>query len=472
VADLSRWWLYRWWSRPCGGKDVLRLALPLVVSTMSYTLMVFIDRMFLAWHSTESVAAAMPAAMVQFSVICLPFGITAYVNTFVAQYHGAGQPQWIGAIVWQGVWLGAVSIPLLLATIPFADIPFRAAGHEPAIAALEGTCYHYLIFGSGAIIISGALSSFFSGRGQTLVIMAVDSSAALLNCGLDYLWIFGHGGFAQHGIAGASTATAVSEWYRVAVYMTLFLSRHNRITYLTLQAWRPDFKLLGRLFYFGGAGGLQWVLECGSFTVFLLLVGSLGKVDLAATTLAFNINSVAWVPMMGLGLAVSTLVGQQLGKNAPDMAARGTWTALVLALIYMGVMSLLYIGIPGLFLIGHSSHMNPGEFAVLRDRIVILLRYVALYVMFDAFGVVFVSAIRGAGDMRFVLLTTFFTSVVPLAAVWWGIKVQGWGLIWCWTVITIWVCSAGFIYFARFLQGGWRSKRVIEPEQIAIDVGR
>jgi MATE family multidrug resistance protein len=66
--------------------------------------------------------------------------------------------------------------------------------------------------------------------------------------------------------------------------------------------------------------------------------------------------------------------------------------------------------------------------------------------------------------MRFVLCTTLATAPVPLAATWWGLRWQGWGLMWCWTVITLWVCSLGLIYLARFLQGRWRHMRVIEPE--------
>ncbi len=62
--------------------------------------------------------------------------------------------------------------------------------------------------------------------------------------------------------------------------------------------------------------------------------------------LAFNVNSVAWVPMMGVGLAVSTMVGQQLGANRPDMAARAAWTAFVLAMIYMCTMSVFYVAVP------------------------------------------------------------------------------------------------------------------------------
>ena len=63
------------------------LALPLVISTMSFTVMTFIDRMFLTWYSINDVAAAMPAGMLQFTLISFPLGVATYVNTFVAQYE-------------------------------------------------------------------------------------------------------------------------------------------------------------------------------------------------------------------------------------------------------------------------------------------------------------------------------------------------------------------------------------------------
>ena len=108
-----------WWRRPCGGRDVLALALPLIISTMSFTVMTFIDRMFLTWYSIDAVAAAMPAAMLQFTLISFPLGVATYVNTFVAQYQGSGRPRQIGPIVWQGIWIGLAAAVLLLPRRPW-----------------------------------------------------------------------------------------------------------------------------------------------------------------------------------------------------------------------------------------------------------------------------------------------------------------------------------------------------------------
>jgi MATE family multidrug resistance protein len=440
------------------------LAIPLIVSTGSWTVMNFADRMFLFWYSTDAMAAAMPAGMVHFALVCFPLGIAAYVNTFVAQYHGAGHPGRIGPAVWQGVRLGLFCIPLYLAMIPLAGWLFRLAGHAPEIANLEAIYFQIVAFGAGAEIIAAALSAFFTGLGRNRVVMAVDTSASLLNVVLDYAWILGHFGLPAWGIEGAAWATVISLWFRVVAYGVWMILPRYRRPYHLWSGRRFNPALFRRLLRYGGPNGLQMVVEIAGFTLFLLLVGNLGAAAMAATTLAFNVNLLAFMPMLGLGIALSTIVGQQLGRDDPHLAARATWTSLWMAEIYMGTMAAAYVLLPDLFLWGHAAGTSPEQFTALRDTTTVLLRFVAAYCVFDALNVIFVSALKGAGDTRFILLTSLFITPLPLIAVWVGLRYFAAGLIWCWIVITAWVCALGLTYTIRFLQGHWRAMRVIEPD--------
>ena len=94
----------RFWRGPGGGADVLRIALPLILSTSAFTIQMFIDRMFLMWHSSAAMSAAAYGGIVSFTFFSFFLGTVTYVNTFVAQYDGAGQKRRIGASVWQGVY--------------------------------------------------------------------------------------------------------------------------------------------------------------------------------------------------------------------------------------------------------------------------------------------------------------------------------------------------------------------------------
>jgi MATE family multidrug resistance protein len=135
-----------------------------------------------------------------------------------------------------------------------------------------------------------------------------------------------------------------------------------------------------------------------------------------------------------------------------------------MAAAYMGFMGTLYVAVPDMFLMGHAWGTNPEEFEQLRATTVVLLRFVAAYCLFDAMQLVFVSAIKGAGDTRFILKTTLVMAPLPVFVGWLGIEYFGGGLIWCWWVITLWLTILGTVYFIRFQQGHWRRMRVIEPD--------
>src|SRR5262249_52483736 len=93
----------------------------------------------------------------------------------------------------------------------------------------------------------------------------------------------------------------------------------------------------------------------------------------------------------------------------------------------------------------------------------------------DTMYIIFSSALKGAGDTTFVLLVTLALAGLPGLGTALGVNVLGFGLFWGWSVLTLWVLLLGVIYLARFLQGAWRSKRVIEgaaPEEDLPGVGR
>src|SRR5882724_7581823 len=118
---------------PGGSRELLSLALPLVVSQSFMTVQVFVDTILLAWHDPREMAASFPAVM----WFWLPFGLlqvtAGYVSTFVAQYTGAGRPERVGPAVWQGVHFAALSGLLFLVMVPVAPQLIAVGGHTPAL---------------------------------------------------------------------------------------------------------------------------------------------------------------------------------------------------------------------------------------------------------------------------------------------------------------------------------------------------
>jgi MATE family multidrug resistance protein len=449
--------------RPGSLRELLRVALPLIISSGSLSMMHVVDRIYLSRWSKEALAASMPAGVMFWTLLSLPLGIAIYTNTFVAQYSGAGRKERVSASIWQGVWLALAGGLLLAAFAPFSEAGFRLAGHAPDVLALEAPYFSILCLGATPSLLSASLSAFFSGRGQTLVVMWVNIVVSLMNVGLDYAMIFGVGPFPEMGVRGAAWATNIANITACVLFAGL-LAREARLeNYPIWTCKRFDGELLARFLRYGAPSGVQFLVDVGAFMLFIVLIGQVGSDELAATTIAFNLNSLAFVPMFGLGTAVMTLVGRRIGAGRPELAVRTTRYAFALSAVYMLTFAALYLAFPDLMLIPYGGEANAESFAPVRPLVVMLLKFVALYSFFDAMAIIFGSAIRGAGDTKFSLWWTFGTGwllmVVPAVLF---TRYTEHGLVGCWSAATFYIIVLGIGFAWRFRGGRWQAMSVIE----------
>jgi MATE family multidrug resistance protein len=451
------------WRGEGGGREVLALAYPLILSQMSFTIQVFVDRLFLTWFSPEAVAGAVTALFTVWTVIGLCIGAGEYTTTFVAQYLGAGRPERIGAAVWQGIYFSLGAGAVIAALIPLAEPVFALAGHAPELQVHEVAYARVILAGGLPIVLMATLASFFAGRGQTIVILAVNVAATVMNAVLDYLWIFGHGGFPRLGVEGAALATVVSQAFGSVAYLAVILRREHRRRYHTLASWRPEPALLGRLLRFGLPAGLQFSMEILAFAIFMVIVGRLGTAPLAASGIAFNLNMIVFMPMLGFGLAVTSLVGRYLGSDRPHLAERATWSALWMCLAYMLACSALYLSAPQLLLAPYGAGADGGAFRDVAAIAGVLLRFVAVYSLFDMMNVLFASALKGAGDTTYPVVATVILAWSVMLAPSYVLVARGDGGVYtAWMAATAYIFCVGLLMFRRFRRGRWRSMRVIE----------
>lgn len=453
------------WHSPSGYRDVLVLAGPLVLSTGTMTVQQFVNRMFLTWFSPEALAASLPGGALSFTFLCFFIGTVSYANTFVAQYHGAGEKERIPAAVWQAVYLALLASVLILPMALLARPIFAAGGHEPAVQVLEVQYFRILILGGGFGILSSAVSAFFVGLGQTRIVMWVNVGTAVANVALDYLLIFGKLGLPRLGITGAAYATVISSFLGAVVFMALFLSSPAGREYQVWARRRIDFPLLGRLLRFGAPSGLHFMLDILAWSLFIMLVGRLGTNALAATNLAFQVNTVVFLPMIGFSIATSTLVGHRLGENRPDLAVKTTWSAFQMTFSYMFVLAAMYLTIPDMFLLPFAAGADVVQFSQIRGVVVIMLHFVAVYSLFDGANLIFSAALKGAGDTLFVMIMSSGLSMSLMVIPTWLICRDGKGSIWAaWTALTVFICVLALCFLWRFLRGKWKTMRVTEVQ--------
>lgn len=465
MAMMVRGFLADRWHGDGGYRELLKIAFPLIVSTGLWSVQFFVDRMFLTWYSGAAAAASMQGGVLAFTVAVLFSSTALYCNTFVAQYVGAGHPERVGTAVWQAVFFSIASGVVLFAFSFLGGPIFQLVGHSPEVQALETTYFGIVVGGTGFMVLGSALASFFTGRGDTVTVMLVTVLSVAINIVLNYLWIFGHGGFPEMGIRGAAWATVVSYAVRAFAYFLLVMRRKFRRQFRTLSGCFFDKKLFLRLMRFGIPSGLTSMLDVLVWSLFLFLIGRLGNTQNIATAIAFSINSLAFMPMMGIGIALSTLVGQRQGQQNPALAARSTWSATHLTTLYMGVLAALYVLIPRVFLAPFAANADPEEFRAYAPVVVALLKFVAVYTVFDGFNIIFFSALKGAGDTRFPLAASTSLSWAVLVIPAWGLYFAGHRSVYLiWALATGYIVLLAFALLLRFIGGKWRAMRVIEEE--------
>lgn len=463
-----------------GYRELLKVAYPLIVSTASFTLMQFADRVFLARYSAEAIQAALPAGILAFTLVSFFHALAGYASAFVAQYHGAGDRAGCVRATAQGVWLSLVSAPLIWALEPVGRWIMERSGHAPAVLAQEIVYFRILMWGGFAVCLVGALSGFFNGRGDTRTSMIATVAGNLVNLALDYAMIFGHWGFPRMGIAGAGWATVIGTLVTVAILVGALFSPGLQKEYGVGHRLGFDRGLFLRLLRFGVPAAVHLLLDVGSFTVFVLLTGRLSGVPLAASNIAISINNVAFQPLLGLNAAASILVGQYQGRRDSRTAERAGWTALKTGWIYMAVVGLTYALLPELYLrlfIGGASALDGASLLRVGRPLLLMM---AAWGMFDTISIILNGALRGAGDTRFCMVYSVVMGWLvwipgEVALVFWlrGRRTslpewmgEGMALLWAWMTIYVMILCAGFLW--RFRSGRWKEIQLIEPAPVVL----
>jgi multidrug resistance protein, MATE family len=449
---------------PGGSRELLSLAAPLIVSQSFMTVQVFVDAVLLSRHDPMEMAASFPAVM----WFWLPFGLlqvtAGYVSTFVAQYTGAGRPRRVGPAVWQGIHFAVLAGLLFLFAVPLAPVLIAVGGHTAALQQRETIYLRCLCFAALPMLLIAAVNGFFSGRGRTWTVLGIEAFGTAVNVALALLLIFGGAGFPELGIEGAGWATVAGSWASALLALGLLLQPAYRAEFAMLSGWRPERELFGRLLWYGGFAGTQVFLDVLVFNVFVQLVGRLGEAAVGAMTLTVRLNMVALLPMLGLGQAVSILVGQRLGGNRPDLAEQSAYTGLRWMFGYMCVLAAAYLLIPKVLVAAFESDRDPAGFAAVAALVPNLLVYVAVYSLADAVNLTFSFALRGAGDTRFVSLLTFILAWPIMVAPTFVVVQRDGSLYWAWGFATAYILAMAVCFYLRFRTGKWKTMRVIEPD--------
>jgi MATE family, multidrug efflux pump len=440
-------------------KRILNIALPMVASNASETVMLFADRLFLSRVSQLHFSAAMTGGLTSFTVSSFFAGITGYVNAIVAQYYGASREENCANATAQSIYLSFMALPILILIAVVIPRFFLLMGHDPAQVPLETAYARWLISASVFLLLRNGLTGFFLGIGKTRVVMIANFAAMFVNIPLNYAFIFGKFGMPELGIVGAAIGTIGGSVTAFVILLSIYLGRRMHERYGTRSAWRFDWEMFRRLVKFGTPAGVEIFLNVFAFNLFVQLMHSYGTDVAAAITIVFNWDIVAFIPMLGLGAATTAVAGQYIGASDPHGARQATLLSLRLAFAYSASMAVLFfLGANPLVALFARGFGDTGAVSDLARQ---MLRLVGLYTVADSAQLVFTGALRGAGDTRWVMRTSVMLHWILAGAAILLIRVIEAPPITVWIFFICFVVTLGITMYLRFRGGKWMKMRII-----------
>ena len=432
----------------------------MVVSQGTFAVMIFTDRYFMSQIDPVHMAAALGGGVASFFSFCFFIGLLSYTNAMAAQYLGAGETGKCPKVVTQGMIMTVMSAPFLtLVTFLVAGI-FEAMGHAAVQVELERTYYLILMSGVLVTLAKTVISSYFAGIGRTHVVMICDVFGLIVNVPLCYVMVFGKFGFPALGIVGAGVSTVVATVLAFALFVAFYFRREHRDRFRVRHSFTLDPNILRRLWRLGSPGGLEMFLNVAAFNLFLLMFQSYGIAEGAAATIVFNWDILSFIPMIGLHVAVISLIGRFVGARDMERTNEVITAAFTLALMYSAFLAVIYMTYrsPLVEVFAPPS----GDFTAVRELAAFMMIGLSSYVMADAVILVSGAVLRGAGDTRWLMVASVSLHWAMLVAQFLIIRVFELGPRVSWMAFVALVLAIAVVYALRLKSGRWRDRDVLD----------
>jgi len=453
--------IYSGYYKPGGQKELLILAVPMIISAACDGVMTFTDRLFLSKVGSEQMNASLAGGTALQMLTFFFFGLIGYTTALTAQYMGAGENHNVSKTTFQGIIIALIAWPLIVLVKPLVYLLFEFLKTPESQINDQIQYVFVLIWGSLFPLLRHTFSCYFVGIGRTRIVMQSTVAAMLTNVVLDYVLIFGKFGLQPMGITGAALATvAGSVVATVMLFFTYFGSKNYRI-FSVGKSFRFSSVIMKKLIYFGSPAGLEMFLNFIAFFIMVTLFQSQGDVASTAATIMFNWDMVSFIPLVGLETSVTSLVGRYMGAGRPQVAHRAALSGIKTGIIYSIIILILFLFIPKSLVLVFKPNVQSSIFNSAVPIAVSMIRLASLYVLFEAVVVALVGALRGAGDTHFTMIVSAIAhwSFVPLLYI--CLNTLKLSVPFSWFVLIMFYLLFSLVLIMRFRSGKWKAIRVI-----------
>ncbi len=440
-------------------RELVRLAWPITVSTLSFTVMTVVDTAFVGRLGSAALAGVGLGGIAIWTVICFGFGLLRAVKVLVAQGVGSGDGAGVLPILGAGVYASlALSALALLVGFPIAHyLPQFSA--SLAAGQIAHTYMSVRLLGAPIVLACCAIREARYGFGDSRSPMFAALVSNAIHIPLNYALIFGAG----LGVTGAAYATVI-----VQLIELLWMIGAQAKQGFALSSTRVRHVL--EVFRLGVPIGTDFLLSVAAFSALVLLIARMSEADLAAHQVAIQILHFAFMPVVSIGEAASVLVGNAVGADDDRRVLGIGRAALGLGCAYAALCALVFVfgAVPLLRAFSPDASVQ---------HIGARLLYVAAgFQLFDAANIVARSVLRGTGDVRLPALMGICSAwtFVPALTWFWGIR-SSLGAVGGWLALTVDICFGACMFWWRLGRGHWlpaarksRERLAREPSVVAI----
>lgn len=427
-------------------RPTLTLALPIIIGQISQMAMNLTDSAMIGRVGTVPLAGAAFAGNLFGLFYILGIGLLLPVAVLVARARGAKKPEECGQLLRHGLVLATLFGGAEVVVMAVLGTQLERFGQAPEVVAVAGPFYFIIALSLLPVLLFQALRQFAESMGRPWVPMMIMTAGVLLNAGLNWLLIYGHGGFPALGLTGAGYSTLISRTLG-AVVLAFWLRQDRAIRPAWPARWRETlsrsrFEAMLRL---GLPASGQLLFESCAFTAASIMIGWLGAVSLAAHQIAISCAAMTFMFTLGLATAASMRIGQAAGAHEPERLRPIGFGALAAGLGFMSV-----------FAIGFAFGGNWLAAQFVNDTAVIglagkLLVVAAFFQLFDGAQVIGAGILRGLTDVRVptaITCVAYWLIALP-GGYWFGVH-RGNGAVGVWIALAAGLAFAGIFLAARF----------------------
>ncbi|GIP40381.1 hypothetical protein J31TS4_36610 [Paenibacillus sp. J31TS4] len=437
-------------------RRILQMAGPSLVEMLLVNFVSMLNMIMVGRVGAEAVAAVGLTNQPYFLLLAVFMTLNVGTTALVARSIGKGDPGTANRAAGQAFLLNiALSIVIIFFSYRYAEEMLVMMGASAEVLT-EGVSYARTMFlAIGFTAVSMSLSAILRGSGNTKAPMKINVLANILVVLIGFPLIYGMFGLPKLGVVGAGIASMASQFASMSGLLYVLFKGKSQVRLTGANILRLDVSLVKRILRIGlPAAGEQFAMRGGQI-IFSKVVASLGTITFAANQIAFSVLGLTFMPGMAFSIVATTLVGQALGARKPELAEAFGWEIRKLGVIVAGSLGALFVVFAPYIMMPYTSD------ARIVSQGAIALRVVGLVQISQATQFILAGALRGAGDTRFPLYSTFvgvwgFRVLLSVMFVLWF----GWGILGAWLAIAADQIIRSVIIVARYKSGKWKSIRV------------